>query len=89
MRVLPLTDLDAARLVAGSRLAPALDETGPGGAGGTRSCRVAALIEEVPEVARARPSTPLIVREGTVVVTQARATIGAIERDPLPPVRRA
>ena len=34
VRVLPLTDLDAARLVAGSRLASALDERRPGGPGG-------------------------------------------------------
>jgi hypothetical protein len=49
---------------------------------------MAALIEEVPEV-RELTLNPLIVRNGTVVVTQARATIGAIERDPLPLVRRA
>jgi acyl-CoA synthetase (NDP forming) len=87
VRVLPLTDLDAGRLVAGSRLAPALD--GPNRlALESALLRVAALIEEVPEV-RELTVNPLIVREGTVVVTQARATIGAIERDPLPPVRRA
>ena len=87
VRVLPLTDLDAARLVAGSRLASALDDADRA-ALEAALLRVAALIEEVPEVSELTLN-PLIVREGTVVVTQARATIGAIERDPLPLVRRA
>ena len=56
VRVLPLTDLDAARLVAGSRLASALDDADRA-ALEAALLRVAALIEEVPEVARARRST--------------------------------
>jgi acyl-CoA synthetase (NDP forming) len=87
VRVLPLTDLDAARLVAGSRLASALDDDDRA-ALEDALLRVAALVEEVPEVSELILN-PLIVREGTVVVTQARSTIGAIERDPLPLVRRA
>ena len=83
----PLTDLDAARLVAGSRLASALDDADRA-ALEAALLRVAALIEEVPEVGELTIN-PLIVRDGAAVVTQARATIGAIERDPLPPVRRA
>jgi acyl-CoA synthetase (NDP forming) len=87
VRVLPLTDLDASRLVAGSRLAPALDEPDRE-ALEEALLRVAALIEEVPEVT-ALVVNPVIVRAGTVVVTQARATVHEVERDPLPPVRRA
>jgi hypothetical protein len=87
VRVLPLTDLDAARLVAGSRLASALDDADRAALEGAL-LRVAALIEEVPEVS-ALTLNPVMVRDGAVVVTQARATIGTIERDPLPPVRRA
>ena len=87
VRVLPLTDLDASRLVAGSRLAPALD--GPDRDALERALlRVAALIEEVPEVTELMVN-PVIVRDGAVVVTQARGTVTAVERDPLPPVRRA
>ena len=87
VRVLPLTDLDAARLIAGSRLASALDGADRAALEGALM-RVAALIEEVPEVSELTLN-PLIVRQGAVVITQARATISAIERDPLPPVRRA
>ena len=87
VRVLPLTDLDAARLVAGSRLAPTLDETNRA-ALEAALLRVAALIEEVPEVAELTLN-PVIVRDGTAIVTQARASLGTVERDPLPPVRRA
>jgi acyl-CoA synthetase (NDP forming) len=87
VRVLPLTDLDATRLVARSRLAPALD--GPDReALEAALLRVAALIEETPEVTELVVN-PMIVRNGTVVATQARATVNEVERDPLPPVRRA
>jgi hypothetical protein len=87
VRVLPLTDLDAGRLVVGSRLAPALDGPDREALEGAL-LRVAALVEEVPEVTELVVN-PVIVREGTVVVTQARGTVSAVERDPLPPVRRA
>ncbi|MFL6206031.1 MAG: GNAT family N-acetyltransferase [Acidimicrobiales bacterium] len=87
VRVLPLTDLGARRLVEGSRLADALD------AGDRRALeavllRVAALAEEVPEVGDVTIN-PVIVRGGLAVVTQASATIAAVDLDPLPPVRRA
>jgi hypothetical protein len=74
-------------LVAGSRLAPLLDDADRTGLE-QALLRVASLIEEVPEVG-AVTLNPLIVRDGSVVVTQARATIAALERDPHPPVRRA
>ncbi|MET0903145.1 MAG: GNAT family N-acetyltransferase [Acidimicrobiales bacterium] len=87
VRVLPLTDLDARRLVAGSRLAPALDDRDRTELEAVL-LRVAALIEEVPEVGEITIN-PLIVRVGAAIATQAQATVVAIEPDPLPPVRRA
>ena len=87
VRVLPLTDLDAARLVTGSRLAPALDDAGRVALEGALG-QVAALVEEVPEL-RSLDINPLIVREGAAIVTQGRASVAAVERDPLPAVRRA
>lgn len=86
VRVLPLSDLDAGRLVAGSRVAPLLDAVGRE-ALAAALLRVAALAEEVPEL-HELVLNPAIVREGTVVVTQATAQLAAIERDLRPPVRR-
>ncbi|MEQ1786349.1 MAG: GNAT family N-acetyltransferase [Acidimicrobiales bacterium] len=85
-RVLPLTDLDAARLVAGSRLAALLDGAGRELLEGAL-LRIAALVEEVPEMVELVVN-PLIVRDGSAVITQAVATVAALERDPRPPVRR-
>lgn len=87
VHVLPLTDLDAARLVDGSRLAPLLEEDD------RRALErvlvgLAALVEDVPEISELTLN-PLIVRGGAAAVTQARATVRVVERDPLPSVRRA
>ncbi len=49
--------------------------------------RVAALVEEVPEIAEL-VINPVIVRDGTAVITQGVATVARIERDARPPVRR-
>jgi hypothetical protein len=87
VRVLPLTDLDAERLVAGARLAPALDEADRDALGGVL-LRVAALVEAHPEVEEVTLN-PVIVRAGAAVVTQGHATVHPLDRDPLPPVRRA
>jgi hypothetical protein len=87
MRVLPLSDLDAAQLVAGSRLAALLDEPAQH-ALASALLSIAGLVEEVPEV-EALLVNPLIVRDGTSVITQAVATVAPVERDPRPPVRRA
>jgi acyl-CoA synthetase (NDP forming)/RimJ/RimL family protein N-acetyltransferase len=87
LRVLPLTDLDARRLVAECRLAPLLDDAGRLALEATL-LRVAALVEEVPEIDELELN-PVIVRDGGAVIAQARAVIAPIERDPRPPVRRA
>ena len=86
LRVLPLSDLGARRLVAASRLAPLLDESGRQALEATL-LRVGALAEEVPEIDEL-VLNPVIVRDGATVVTQARARVAPIERDPRPPIRR-
>jgi acyl-CoA synthetase (NDP forming) len=77
---------DTAQLVAGSRLASLLDATARQ-ALESALLAVAALVEEVPEICELVVN-PLIVRDGTSVITQAVATVAAIQRDPLPTVRR-
>jgi acyl-CoA synthetase (NDP forming) len=87
VRVLPLTDLDATRFIEGSRLAPVVQ--GPDReAFEDALLRIAALVEDVPELSELTVN-PLIVRDGSAVVTQAQATVRPVEHDPLPPVRRA
>lgn len=86
LQVLPLSDLDATRLVAGSRLAPLLDETAKRALEGAM-LRVAALVEELPEI-NELVINPVIVRGGTAVITQGVARVARVERDPRPPVRR-
>jgi acyl-CoA synthetase (NDP forming)/RimJ/RimL family protein N-acetyltransferase len=85
-RVLPVTDLDAKRLVASSRLAGVLDDEGRAALEGVL-VRVAALVEQVPEVADL-VLNPVIVRGAEVSVTDAVAHVRALEHDPLPPIRR-
>lgn len=85
-RVLPLTDLDAQRLVASSRLAPLLDDDG------RRVLervlvRIAALADHVPELA-SLVANPVIITGATAAVADASAGLRAVERDPLPPIRR-
>jgi len=86
VRVLPLSDLDAERLVASSRLAPLLD------AAGRRVLtaallRVAALVEEVPEIV-GLVLNPVIVRDADAVITHAQVSVARVEHDPRPVVRR-
>jgi acyl-CoA synthetase (NDP forming)/GNAT superfamily N-acetyltransferase len=86
MQVLPLTDRDARRCVASSGLAAVLDDVG-------RSAledllhRVGALVEAAPELSEL-DLNPVIVRGDGAVITEARVRVAAVERDPLPPVRR-
>lgn len=85
-RVLPLGDQEAARLVAGSRLAPYLDDAGTH-ALEDLLLRVGALVDEVPEVT-ALHLNPVIVAGGRAVAIEAVVTVAPVEREPLPPVRR-
>ena len=86
VRVLPLTGLDAARLVAGSRVGRLLDTVG-GQALEQLLLQVAALLEAVHEVGDLELN-PVIIRDGEAVVTNARATVRALPVDPRPELRR-
>jgi len=86
LRVLPVTDLDAQRLVERSRLAPLLDEP-------SRQhlqdaiLRISALVEEVPEIASFR-ANPVIVGPSGPVFTDVWVEVAPLDRVPLPPLRR-
>lgn len=86
LRVLPVTDLDAERLVERSRLAPLLD-------GPSRRClqdailRISALVEEVPEIASFR-ANPVIVGPSGALLTDVWVEVAPLDRTPLPPLRR-
>jgi acyl-CoA synthetase (NDP forming)/RimJ/RimL family protein N-acetyltransferase len=86
VRVLPLTDLDAQRMVASSRLAPLLD-------GGARAVleqalmRIGALVEEVPQILALR-ANPVIVWNDCATFTDVTVTVGPLDHEPLPPLRR-
>ncbi len=86
VRVLPLTDLDAERMVAGSRLAPLLD------AGARRVLegalvRFAALVDEVPQIVTIR-ANPVIVCSDGATFTDVSVTVEPSDRPPLPPLRQ-
>jgi acyl-CoA synthetase (NDP forming)/GNAT superfamily N-acetyltransferase len=86
LHVLPLTDLDARRFVGGSSLAPLLDDV-------SRAVvedlllRVGALVDEAPEVVGLELN-PVIVSSAGATIADARLRAAAVERDPVPPVRR-
>jgi acyl-CoA synthetase (NDP forming) len=86
VQVLPVSDLDAERLIARSRLADVLDE------GARRALRevlerVGALVEILPEVT-ALELNPVILCRGEAVLAQAMVGLTPVESDPLPPIRR-
>ena len=86
VRVLPLTDLDAARLVAGSRLDPLLR---PEARASLEELllQVGSLVEALPELASLELN-PVILIDGRAIVTQATVALAPVEVDPLPPLRR-
>ena len=86
VRVLPLTDLDARRLVEASRLAPLL------GADSRRALeeallRIGALVEEIPEITAVR-ANPVIVVDTGAVLTDVTLTVEPLDPDPRPPLQR-
>lgn len=86
VQVLPLTDLDAQRLVAGSRLAEVLDLDARE-ALERLLLRIGALVEEVPEVVEVH-CNPVIVSADGAVLTDVALRIGPLDHEPLPPLRR-
>jgi hypothetical protein len=86
--LVPLTDEEAHRFVAGSNLAVELSMMGAGAVPATEAlvARLASLADAVPEIAEARLN-PVIVTGDTTAITDARIRLAPIEA-PEPPVRR-
>lgn len=86
VRVLPLTDLDARRLVAGSRVGELLDD---GGRAALEAVllTIAGLVEAVPEVVELR-ADPVIVFDDGAVLTDVRVVAAPAQEERLPPLRR-
>jgi hypothetical protein len=84
--VVPLTDVDAQRVVAGLPLAGLLD---PGARGALEDLvlRVAALVEAVPELTGLELN-PVVVSAAGASIVDARVRVAPVDRNPLPPVRR-
>ncbi len=86
VRVLPLTDLDAQRLVAGSRVGAVLDA--PSRAALERVLlQIAALVEEVPEIVAVR-ADPILVSADGAILTDVSLLVAPLDQEPLPPLRR-
>src|SRR5690606_34744419 len=86
VHVLPLTDLEARRFVAGLPVAELLDA---GGRGQLEDLllRVGHLVDEVPEIVGVELN-PVIVAPGGAAIVDAKVRIAPVDRDPVPPVRR-
>jgi acyl-CoA synthetase (NDP forming) len=86
LHVLPLTDREARRFVAESRVADVLDAAG-------RAyiedlvLRVGSVVDTVPEIS-ALELNPVIVSPERVAIADAVVRAGPVDRNPLPPVRR-
>ncbi len=89
MRILPLTDADAERLIDSSTMAAVLDEQGSGARVALVDLlvRLAALADAVPEVAEVRLN-PVLVVAGSAAITDVRIALAAHTPDTRPPVRR-
>jgi acyl-CoA synthetase (NDP forming)/RimJ/RimL family protein N-acetyltransferase len=86
VQVLPLADRDAERMVADSPVAALLDDEGRARLVDVL-LRVGALVEEAPEIVTLELN-PVIVRPAGAAIADAHLHAAAVERDPLPPVRR-
>jgi len=86
LRVLPVSDLDAVRLIDSCRVAPLLD-------GHTRAhledviVRISALVEAVPEITGLR-ANPIIVTPTGATLTDVWIDVAPRDVVPLPPLRR-
>ena len=84
--VLPLTDVEARRFVSELPLAGLLDD-GASARLYDLLGRVGALSDAVPELTGLELN-PVILSPGGIGIVDARARVAAVDRDPLPPVRR-
>ena len=87
-RAVPLTDLDAEAMIAGSRGAYALDLVGVDRAALAEVVlRLSRLIEDLPAVSRVRLN-PVLVSSGATSVVAAEIWLSPIESEPGSPLRR-
>lgn len=86
VRVLPIGSLEVGRLIAESRLSAFLEPESRDSLGDALS-RLAALVEEVPEI-RAIAINPMIVDGERTTSIDVRIDIAPLERDALPDLRR-
>jgi acyl-CoA synthetase (NDP forming)/RimJ/RimL family protein N-acetyltransferase len=84
--VLPLTDVDARRFVAGLAIADLLDAAARAHLEDLL-LRVGGLVDEVPEITGLELN-PVIVSPNAAAVVDAWVRAAPVDRDPLPPVRR-
>jgi acyl-CoA synthetase (NDP forming)/RimJ/RimL family protein N-acetyltransferase len=84
--VLPLTDLDARRFVAGSPVATLLSPAGRAHLEDLLA-RVGGLVDAVPEITGLELN-PVIVSDEAAAIVDAWVRAAPVDRDPLPPVRR-
>ncbi|QXC62165.1 GNAT family N-acetyltransferase [Aquihabitans sp. G128] len=89
MRILPLTDADAERLIDASVVGPLLDEQGPRARAALADLlvRLAGLADAVPEIANVRLN-PVLVVAGSAAITDVRIGLQPFTPDTRPPVRR-
>ncbi|HEY4378447.1 MAG TPA: acetate--CoA ligase family protein, partial [Acidimicrobiales bacterium] len=89
LRILPLTDADAARLVDASRVGPLLDEAGVERRASVEDLllRLGALADCVPEIAQLRLN-PVLVSEAGAAITDVRIHLQPWAPDTRPAVRR-
>ncbi|CAN5609845.1 bifunctional GNAT family N-acetyltransferase/acetate--CoA ligase family protein [soil metagenome] len=89
MRILPLTDADAQRLIDASVVAPLVDEQGPAARAALAELlvRLAGLADAVPEIAAVRLN-PVLVVAGSAAITDVRIGLQPFTPDTRPPVRR-
>lgn len=89
VRLFPVTDRDADRLIDDSAVGPLLDDGDPGGRAALRDLvvRLAALAEACPEIVRIRLN-PVLVSDDRASVTDVRVTLAPYQPDTRPTVRR-
>jgi acyl-CoA synthetase (NDP forming)/RimJ/RimL family protein N-acetyltransferase len=86
VRVLPLGELDARRLVEGSRLSPYLDDAAAAHLQ-QLLLRLGGLVEEVPEIVCVRLNPVIVTVDGATAI-DVHVEVREVEREPLPPIRR-
>jgi len=89
LRILPLTDCDADRLITEATVGSAVDALGVGARAALAAVllRLSALAESVPEIAGVRLN-PVLLSDGHAGITDVRIDLLPVTPDTRPPVRR-